>query len=175
MSRIGKQIIEIPDGVEVKLDKNILIVRGPKGELKRKINKKIKLDINQDIKVSSQDSALWGLYRSLINNMVIGVAKGFEKKLEIVGIGYKGEIKNNKLIMGLGYSHPVEMSIPKELEVKIDKNIISVSGIDNQLVGQFAANTKKQRKPDAYKGKGIRYLGEEIKLKPGKKAMGAES
>lgn len=174
MSRIGRQIIEIPDGVEVKLDKNILIVRGPKGELKRKINKKIKLEIKEDIKVISKDSALWGLYRSLINNMIIGVVNGFEKKLEIVGIGYKGEVKEDKLIMVLGYSHLVEMEIPKGLEIKVEKEIISVAGIDKELVGQFSANIKKQRKPDVYKGKGIRYQGEEIKLKPGKRAVGGE-
>lgn len=175
MSRIGKQPITIPDGVEVKLDKNFLLIKGPKGELKRKIDKKIKLDISKDdIKVKSDDSALWGLYRSLINNMIQGVTSGFEKKLEIVGVGYKGEVKGNKLVMGLGYSHPVEMEIPKGLEIKVEKQIIGVAGIDKELVGQFSANIKKQRKPDVYKGKGIRYYGEEIKLKPGKKAVGGE-
>jgi|SRR3989338_8268418 len=170
MSRIGKQEINIPEGVEAKWDQEVLLIKGPKGELQRMIPKKIGLEIGETIKLKCEDSAFWGLYRSLIFNMVSGVSQGFEKRLQIVGVGYKAEVKENKLIMGLGYSHSVIMEIPQGLSVKVEGDIIAVSGINKELVGQFSANIKKQRKPDPYKGKGIRYEGEFIKLKPGKKA-----
>ena len=173
MSRIGKKPIEIPEKVEVKIEGDFVIVKGPKGELKKQIPAQVKIDKNQ-ILVSSNNSALWGLSRTLIANMIEGVISGFEKKLEIHGTGYKSEIKNNKLIMQLGFSHPVEIEIPENLEVKAEKNIISISGIDKQFVGEFTAKIRDKKKPEPYKGKGIRYIDEVVKIKPGKKAIGSE-
>lgn len=173
MSRIGKKPIEIPEKVKAKLDNNFIIINGPKGELKQKIPAQINVEKNQ-ILVKSDNNALWGLSRTLIANMIEGVVNGFEKKLEIVGVGYKAEIKDNKLIMQLGFSHSVEFEIPENIEIKAEKNIITVSGIDKQLVGQTAASIRDKKKPEPYKGKGIRYIDEIVKLKPGKKAVGAE-
>jgi len=174
MSRIGKQPIEIPKDVQASLDSNFVIVKGPKGELKQEIKAQVAIDKDQ-ILVKSDNKALWGLYRTLINNMIQGVTKGFEKQLEIVGVGYKAEIKDKKLIMQLGFSHAVEIEMPKNIEIKVEKNIITISGIDKQLVGQTAAKIRSMKKPEPYKGKGIRYVGEQVKIKPGKKAVGTES
>mgnify|MGYP000657492114 CR=1 FL=1 len=175
MSRIGKQPINIPDGVEVSLDGSFLLVKGPMGELKEKMLKNVKVEVkDKEIVVTCADSALWGLWRSLICNMITGVSEGFEKSLEIVGVGYKAEIKEGKLMMQLGFSHPVELLIPKGLEVGIDQMIIKVSGIHKQAVGQFAAEIRAKKKPEPYKGKGIRYVGEIVKIKAGKKTAGTE-
>lgn len=174
MSRIGKKPIEMPENVQVKLDKDFVIVKGPKGELKQEIPAEASIEKNQ-ILVKSKNNALWGLSRSLIANMVEGVTNGFEKKLEIVGTGYSCQTQENKLIMKLGFSHPIEIQIPKDIQIKAEKNIITIFGIDKQLVGQTAAIIRDKKRPDSYKGKGIRYVGEVIKLKPGKKAIGAES
>jgi len=179
MSRIGKKPIEIPESVEVKIDKQKVTVKGPKGELIRDVRPEIKIEIKDNNivlmpKTQTKNSrAFWGLERSLLQNMVIGVEKGFEKKLEIRGIGYKARIEDKKLVLELGFSHDINIAIPQNIDVLVEKNIITVSGIDKVKVGQFAATTKRQKKPDAYKGKGIRYFGEEIKLKPGKKAVTA--
>lgn len=174
MSRIGKKPIEIPENVQVKLDNNFVIVKGPKGELKQKIQATTQMNKNQII-VKSDNPALWGLSRTLIANMVQGVVNGFEKKLEIVGTGYSAQVQSNKLIMKLGFSHPVEIEMPKSIEAKVEKNIITIFGIDKQLVGQISAKIRSSKKPEPYKGKGIRYINEIVKIKPGKKAIGAES
>jgi len=171
MSRIGKKPIEIPQGVEIKFDKNFIVVKGPKGELKQEIKAEVQIDKDK-ILVKSDNSAVWGLSRSLIANMVEGVVNGFSKQLKIVGIGYSAQVKENKLIMKLGFSHPVEIEIPKDIEIRVEKNIITISGADKQLVGQIAAKIRDTKKPEPYKGKGIRYMREIIKLKPGKKAIG---
>ncbi|MFH1392224.1 MAG: 50S ribosomal protein L6 [bacterium] len=174
MSRIGKKPIEIPENVEVKIDKNFVVIKGSKGELRQEIKADIKIDKNQII-VKSDNPALWGLSRTLIANMVEGVQNGFSKQLEIVGTGYSAQIKDDKLVMKLGFSHPTELTIPKDIEIKVEKNIMTISGFDKQLVGQTAAKIRDIKKPEPYKGKGIRYVGEIVKIKPGKKAMGAES
>lgn len=179
MSRIGKQPIKIPEGVEVKTNNQEVIVKGPKGELTRNVRPEIKVEIkNNNIivapKKETKDSKpFWGLERSLLQNIVIGVTQGFEKKLEIRGIGYKGRVEKNNLILELGFSHSTEVPISEDLDVSVKDNIITITGIDKARVGQLAAKIKRIRPPDAYKGKGIRYFGEEIKLKPGKKAVTA--
>ena len=178
MSKIGKKPILIPDKVEVKLEDNRIYVKGPKGDLSFEIRPEIGVKIeNGQIEVfpkiqTKETKALWGTTRSLINNLVEGVTKGFKKQLEIQGIGYKAKVEGNELVLEVGFSHPVKKEIPEGLRVSVEKNIITVEGIDKQLVGEFAAQIRKVRPPDPYKGKGIRYLGERIKLKPGKKAVG---
>ena len=180
MSRIGKQPIQIPENIEVKIIQDEIKVKGPKGELSQSIPSQIKLVLEeQELKVipqgkSKNTPALWGLFRSLIFNMVQGVSQGFEKKLEIEGVGYRASLQDNKLVLSLGFSHPIEIEAPEGIEFKVDKNIITVSGIDKQLVGQLAAKIRDQRKPEPYKGKGIHYLGEVIRRKAGKKAVGTE-
>lgn len=185
MSRIGKQPITIPENVEVKINDNQVIVKGPLGELNQTILPQIKLSLKdlsngqKELLVSLQEksknsSALWGLFRSLIFNMIKGVTDGFEKKLEIQGVGYRASLQDNKLSLNIGFSHPVEIEAPKEIEFKVDKNIITISGTDKQLVGQIAAKIRDQRKPEPYKGKGIRYVGEVVRRKAGKKVVGTE-
>jgi large subunit ribosomal protein L6 len=180
MSRIGKMPIPIPDGVTVKIDKESISVKGPKGELSREIVGNIEIK-NEDnilnlviLDDSRQTGAFHGLMRSLVNNMVIGVTEGFIKKLRIVGVGYRGEAKGNTLVLNVGYSHPVEFPLPKGITATVSKDgVIDVMGIDKELLGDVAARIRKVRKPDAYKGKGIRYEGEVVKLKPGKSAAKA--
>ncbi len=177
MSRVGKNPIEIPAGVNIKIDGDNISVSGPKGELS--LTKSPVVGVVQEdsqikvfVKEETKDSnALWGLTRSLIANMVEGVSKGFEKKLEIEGVGYRVELKGNKLVFALGFSHPVEFEAPEGIKFEVDKNVITVSGIDKCLVGQTAANIRKLKKPEPYKGKGIRYQGEVIRRKAGKKAV----
>lgn len=180
MSRIGKLPIELPDKVEVAIEDGKVTVKGPKGELTKIINSKIKVEKNGNIVTvsnvsNSKDSnALWGLYRSLIFNMVKGVSQGFEKKLEVNGVGYRATQEKNKLVLNLGYSHPIEFVLPEYVEAKVEKNIITLSSFDKQLVGQVAANIRKIRKPEPYKGKGIKYVDEVIRRKAGKTAKGGE-
>jgi large subunit ribosomal protein L6 len=177
MSKIGKQPIQIPQGLEVKIDGNLIMVKGPKGELKRELAREIKAEIkNGQITVSinkssKRSAALWGLSRMLLYNMIEGVKNGFEKKLEIEGIGYKAALQGKDLVLSLGYSHPVNFKAMPGIEFKVEKNTIIVSGIDKELVGQVAANIRKLRKPEPYKGKGIRYQGEVVKRKAGKKVV----
>jgi large subunit ribosomal protein L6 len=179
MSRIGKKTIEIPQGVEVKLEGQSMTVKGPKGELARTFRPEVKIEIKDNVITTSisteekLDKSLWGLTRQLIFNMISGVSQGFEKKLEIQGVGYRAEVAGNKLNMAMGYSHPVNMDIPEGLQVSVEKNIMTVSGISKELVGQFAANIRKVRKPEPYKGKGIRYVGEVVRRKVGKKVAAA--
>ena len=177
MSRVGKNPIELPQGVSIKIDGDNISVSGPKGELSLKKSPVIGVTQEDSLikvfidKETKDSNALWGLTRSLIANMVEGVSKGFEKKLEIEGVGYRVELKGNKLVFALGFSHPVEFEAPEGIKFEVDKNVITVSGIDKCLVGQTAANIRKLKKPEPYKGKGIRYQGEVIRRKAGKKAI----
>ncbi len=182
MSRIGKLPIIISDEVTVTLDNKDLKIKGPKGELIQKMHSHINLDLKEkEINVTvhnpeeKKDRALWGLFRALINNMMVGVTKGFEKKLEINGVGYKAQVSGKKIILNLGYSHTIEYDIPEGIEVKVDKNLIIITGIERQKVGQVAAEIRNFRKPEPYKGKGIKYIDEVIRRKAGKAAKtGAE-
>lgn len=179
MSRVGKKPIQIPENVEVKIEDDFVFIKGPKGELSLKIHPAVivKKD-NSSIKVSvknekeKKQKALWGTFQRLISNMILGVTKGYEKKLELVGIGYRASLSANKLILNVGFSHPVEFELPNGIEAEVEKNIITLSGIDKQLVGETAARIRRIRPPEPYKGTGIRYLGEEIRKKAGKKAVG---
>lgn len=180
MSRVGKQLIIIPNGVTVKIDGQKVHVKGPKGELERILHPNAIIALNgQEITVSVKspeegfDRGLWGLSRVLISNMVAGVTDGFSKKLEIAGIGFKAQVQGNKLVLSLGFSHPVELEFPKNISAVVEKNLITVSGIDKEQVGQFAATIKLLKKPEPYKGKGIKYQGEIIRRKAGKAAKAA--
>ena len=174
MSRIGKKPVIIPKGVDVKLVTDILNVKGPKGELKRQIHPKIHVKIDGDILlVSTADESrearsLHGLFNVLISNMIAGVTKGFDKELEIIGVGYRAEMKGSAIIFYLGYSHPVDFEIPEGIEAKIDKMKITLSGIDKELLGLTAARIRSLKKPEPYKGKGIKYAEEIIRRKAGK-------
>ena len=175
MSRIGKLPIAIPSAVKISLDGNIMTVAGPKGTLSQQLHERMTIAVETDlIKVtrpseSKQDSALHGLTRALINNMVVGVTEGFKKDLEINGVGYRAEISGNVLTLALGYSHPVVYELPEGISVEIEKQTkLSVKGIDKQLVGSAAAKIRSYRKPEPYKGKGIKYADERIMRKAGK-------
>lgn len=177
MSRVGKNPIGLPEGVEVKINKGTVEVTGPKGNLSGEVNQDIKLDIKDgQLTVSRPNDSkyyksLHGLYRSLLNNMVEGVTKGFEKKLEIVGVGYKAEMSKGRLSLQLGYSHPIVFLPPEGVEVVVaDPTNITVRGIDKHLVGQVAAKIRSFRPPEPYKGKGIKYVDEYIRRKAGKTA-----
>lgn len=175
MSRIGKRIIAIPEGVTVVEENNIVIVKGPKGELKQEMLKDISMkQENNEITLERKNEnakAMHGTMNALISNMITGVTKGYEKAMEIVGVGYRFNVQGKKLIINAGYSHPVELEIPAGLTVEAVSNTeITVKGIDKVLVGEFAANIRKVRKPEPYKGKGIRYKDEHIIRKEGKKA-----
>ncbi|MCZ0703461.1 large subunit ribosomal protein L6 [Natronobacillus azotifigens] len=177
MSRIGLKIIEIPEGVEVKNDNNKVTVKGPKGELTRQLHEDmtINIDGNELTVARPTDSkthrALHGTTRSLVANMVEGVHKGFEKALEIQGVGYRAQKQGNKLVVNAGYSHPVEIDTPAGIEIEVPANTkVVVKGIDKELVGAVAANIRAIRKPEPYKGKGIRYEGEYVRRKEGKTA-----
>lgn len=175
MSRIGKLPIAIPAGVEVKLEDKTLTVKGPKGQLIKTFHKDMEITIEEkEILVTRPTEnkihkSLHGLTRSLIQNMIDGVTKGFEKTLDINGVGYRAQKQGNKLVLNLGYSHPIEMDDPEGISVEVPANTkIIVKGIDKQLVGAHAANIRKQRKPEPYKGKGIKYTDEYIRRKEGK-------
>jgi len=176
VSRIGRKPIPIPKGVEVRLDDRHLSVKGPKGLLELDVRREMSLEIGDDQIVISRaseektDRALHGLTRSLVANMVHGVTEGFERKLEIVGVGYRAEKPQGKEFrLALGFSHPVVYQIPDGIEIEVPKPVaIVVRGIDKQLVGQVAADIRRFRPPEPYKGKGVRYLGEHIHRKAGK-------
>ncbi len=176
MSRIGQKPIIIPEGVEVKIEGQKVTVKGSKGELTREILPEIKAEIKEGkIIVSPQKEtkktkAFWGLTRALLSNMVSGVTVGFEKKLEIEGVGFKAAVEGEELVLEMGYSHPVKIKIPQGIKISAEKNIITVSGFNNELVGQTSAIIRKVRPPEPYKGKGIKYVGEKIRRKVGKKA-----
>ncbi|OPX37004.1 MAG: 50S ribosomal protein L6 [Desulfobacteraceae bacterium 4484_190.2] len=174
MSRIGKKPIAIPKGVEVKLKGEQLTIKGPKGELNLSVHPDVKLDMEGDsISVSVVDEtresrSIHGLFRVLIDNMVTGVTKGFERVLEIVGVGYRAELKGRTAVFNLGYSHPINFELPEGIDAKIEKTKITLSGIDRELLGMTAAKIRSFRKPEPYKGKGIKYAGEMIRRKAGK-------
>ncbi len=174
MSRVGKLPIKLSDAVKVNFVENSIVVEGPKGRLEQKLHESVKVNVENDMVVvskaegNSEGNAMVGLYRSLINNMVHGVQTPFEKSLEVIGVGYKVSVAGGFLILSLGYSHDVVVEIPNGLEVDSKKNIITVSGADKYLVGQFAANIRKLRKPEPYKGKGVKYTNEQILRKEGK-------
>jgi large subunit ribosomal protein L6 len=176
MSRIGKKPIAIPSNVKVSLDGNILIVEGPKGKLSMPVHEIVNVKIDNDqVTVSKNEEspfaqAMHGTTAALIKNMIEGVSKGYSVTLEVVGLGYKAAMKGQELELNLGYSHPIYYKPPAGIKLEVKENKITVSGIDKQLVGQVAAEIIKFRKPDPYKGKGIRYEGQVLKLKPGKSA-----
>lgn len=176
MSRIGIKPVDLPAGVEVKVSAdNAVTVKGPKGELTEQISKLLKAEVVDNQVIISRDSDAkayreqHGLARTLVNNMVIGVTQGYEKKLELVGVGYKAEKKGKKLVMNLGFSHPVEMEDPEGITTEAPSATeVVVKGIDKAAVGNYAANIRAWRKPEPYKGKGIKYAGEVIRRKEGK-------
>lgn len=178
MSRIGIRPIEIKEGIEVSIDnKNVVTVKGPKGTLSETIHKDMKVAKEDNTVVVSRPTenkkhkSLHGLSRSLINNMVEGVTSGFEKKLELNGVGYRANLQGKKLVLNLGYSHPIEMDQPEGIEVEVPSQTeIIVKGANKQQVGNFAAKVRELRKPEPYKGKGIKYVDEYIRRKEGKTA-----
>ena len=178
MSRIGNKVINVPAGVTVTVaDNNNVTVKGPKGELNFKFNNELEISVSAtEVAVkrpndTKEMKALHGTTRALLNNMVKGVSEGFKKQLEINGVGYRAALQGNKLVLSAGYSHNVEMEVPAGLKVELPKNTnIIISGIDKQLVGQFAAEIREVRKPEPYKGKGIKYSYETIRRKEGKTA-----
>jgi large subunit ribosomal protein L6 len=178
MSRIGKKPIAIPKGVEVKLSGSDIKVKGPKGELSWTHPQGVSVAVEADQAVVTRQSddkpvrALHGLTRSLVQNMVVGVSEGYTRALELQGVGYRAQAQGDKLVFTVGYSHPVEFKLPEGIKAEVDKKqtAIKLTGIDKQKLGQVAADIRAIRKPDAYKGKGIRYAGERLKLKAGKAA-----
>ena len=177
MSRLGKLPITLPAGVTVAFENNILTVKGPKGELKREIKKPVLLTISEkEIIVSVEDTtapkqrAFWGLFRGLISNMVTGVSVGFVKKLEINGVGYRAAVAGRVLNLNLGYSHPIVFALPEGIDAIVEGNVITLSGISNELLGNTAYKVRKFRKPEPYKGKGVKYSTEVIRRKAGKSA-----
>ena len=174
MSRIGKRPIPITKDVEVKMNGDMMTVKGPKGVLQRRIHNKIKVEINdENLLLSVGDNhretrAIHGLFGALILNMVTGVTKGFERALEIVGVGYRAELKGRTAIFNLGYSNPVHFELPDGIDANVDKNKILLMGIDKELLGRTAAKIRSLRRPEPYKGKGIKYADEMIRRKAGK-------
>ena len=177
MSRIGERKISIPDGVTVSVNGNVVDVKGPKGELTLEFSKLVNvlvedgIVLTKQIKASQEANMMQGTTNSLISNMITGVSKGYDKGLEAVGVGYRFQVSGNKITISAGYSHPVIMEAPKGLSVTSESNTeITIHGIDKQKVSEFAANVRKVREPEPYKGKGIRYKGEQVRRKEGKKA-----
>ena len=175
MSRIGKKPIDIPDGVEVKINGQEVAIKGKLGQLA--------VTIHQDVAISQEDKqlvltikniedkkekSLWGLSRTLVNNAILGVTEGYTKELEINGVGFKAAVQGKKLVLNVGFSHPVEYSFPDDIKIEVEKNNIKISGIDKQKVGQVSAEIRAIKKPEPYKGKGIKYIDEQIRRKAGK-------
>ncbi len=177
MSRIGKKVIAIPDKTEVTYSSGVITVKGPLGTLTKNFKPDIEVTVGPSQitlvpkRVTLENKALWGTYASHIMNMIDGITTPFVKKLIVEGIGYKSEIKGDKLVLALGFSHPVLVPIPAGLKVTAEKNVITATGIDKEMVGQFVASVRALKKPEPYKGKGIRYEGEKIKRKQGKKTV----
>ena len=175
MSRVGKAPIELPSGVEVSVANGVVSVKGPKGDLTETIDARITTTVDDGVVTLSrvdderQTRALHGLSRALVNNMVVGVTQGYQKDLELVGVGYRAALKGNTLELQVGFSHPVTVEAPDGIEFEVPENTkVTVRGIDKQQVGQVAANVRAVRKPEPYKGKGIRYVGEHVRRKAGK-------
>jgi len=175
MSRIGKKPIPVPKGVTVNVQKDAVEVKGPKGTLKQRVPPGVTFEVKDAELIATTERAdpelskFHGLARSLMANAVAGVTEGFKKELDIVGVGYRAELKGKQVVFALGYSHPIVFDIPNGIDVTVDKQThITVTGIDRQLVGQVAANIRRMREPDPYKQKGVRYTGEQLKKKVGK-------
>jgi large subunit ribosomal protein L6 len=179
MSRLGKSPVPVPKGVEVKVSGGEVQVKGPKGTLTYPLTRGVTVVVEEGKAVVVRDESVelpkttQGFYRATLNNMVVGVSKGFEKKLQLIGVGYRAAVQGRELDLQLGFSHPVKVAIPKEVSVAVDKSVtISITGIDRHAVGQFAATVRSQRPPEPYKGKGIRYENEYVRKKAGKAAKG---
>jgi len=176
MSRIGKQPIEMPSGVEIKIDGRMVELKGPKGTLTVGLPQGIKVESTENTIVLSPITerksliAFWGLSRALVANAVKGVTEGYVKVLEFQGVGYRAQGQGNKIELNLGFSHPINYVAPEGIDFKVEKNVITISGINKQMVGEVAAQIRRFRKPEPYKGAGIRYQGEKIRRKAGKKA-----
>ncbi|MDP1835445.1 MAG: 50S ribosomal protein L6 [Chlamydiales bacterium] len=176
MSRKGNVPIAIPKGVEVKIVDGIVTVKGPKGQLHQKVDDTVDITIDAEhvnvaIAKNGRGHSRWqGLYHSLINNMIIGTLTGFKKQLELIGVGYRANIKGKALDLQLGFSHPTEVEIPEGIQIKVEKSLILIEGINKQQVGQLAATIRSIRPPEPYQGKGIRYVGEFVRKKAGKSA-----
>ena len=174
MSRIGNKPITVPAGVDVKVEDQKVTVKGPKGTLEREISPKMEISLDANVLTVKRpddeplNKSLHGLTRTLINNMIIGTTEGFERKLEVNGVGYRAQKKGNDLVLTLGYSHPVEMKAPEGISFEVEGNIITVKGIDKEVVGQTAAVIRTKRPPEVYRGKGIKYVEETIRRKEGK-------
>lgn len=175
MSRIGNKIINLPAGVEISNNNNVVTVKGPKGELTREFNKNIEIKVEgtEITLVRPNDSkemkTIHGTTRANLNNMVVGVSEGFQKALELIGVGYRAQVQGNKLTLNVGYSHPVEMTAPEGVTFEVPANTqVIVKGINKEVVGELAANIRGVRPPEPYKGKGIRYVGEFVRRKEGK-------
>lgn len=179
MSRIGKKPISIPEKVEANITANIVTVKGPKGTLSLTHHYEVALKqdgqqiLVEKVGVTKRAQALWGTTAKLINNMIVGVTEGFTKQLELNGVGYRMNLAGKKLTLALGFSHPVEVILPEKIEAKIENNVLTLSSIDKQLLGEFAAYVRKQKPVEPYKGKGFRYVGEQVRRKEGKKAGAA--
>ena len=179
MSRVGKKPILIPENVEVKIEGQKVIIKGPKGELSREIRPEIKVEVkgNQIFVFPKEETkktkAFWGLTRTLLANMIKGVTEGYEKKLEIEGLGFKALVEGEDLKLLVGFTHPVAIKAPQDIKFSVEKNVITVSGIDKEKVGLVAATIRKVKPPEPYKGKGIRYQGEIVRRKVGKKVVTA--
>ncbi len=177
MSRVGKKPVAIPAGVEVKFDNGTVSVKGPKGTLTQTVDPRAKVAVEGgEVTVTVADPenvkqrALWGLYRRLIGNMVIGVTAGFQKQLEINGVGFKVSLAGKNLKLDVGFSHDVDFAVPADVGVAVEKNVITITGIDKQRVGEISAQIRRIKKPEPYKGKGIKYMDEVIRRKAGKAA-----
>lgn len=176
MSRLGKNPVRIPEKTEASFSNGVFSVKGPKGNLSRPFVDAVSVSVTPDgvvlapAKETKLARALWGTYAAHVTNMLKGVTEGFTKVLQVEGVGYRGEVKGNTLVMQLGFSHPVIFTIPQGVTVTVEKGVITIAGIDKEVVGQFAANIRATKKPEPYKGKGIRYAGEFILRKQGKKA-----
>lgn len=177
MSRIAKKPLAIPAGVEVRVDGNTVTVKGPLGELKQVLHERVSVTVDKENNTFSvfvkdpnnfNDKALWGLFARLIRNMVLGVSKYFEKTLELSGVGYRVNLQGTKLVFALGFSHPVEFPLPEGIKAEVNNNVIKIMGIDKHQVGQVAANIRALKKPEPYKGKGLKYSDEVIRRKAGK-------
>jgi len=181
MSRIGKKPVPVTSGLKVAVQDHLIKVEGPKGKLQMTVHPSMTVkydDARKELVVTRpddqrQNKALHGLTRSLLANMLQGVAQGYQKTLEIQGVGYKAELKGKSLVLSVGYANTISVPVPAALQVKVEANKVHVAGADKQLVGQFASDVRRVRKPEPYKGKGIRYEGEVVKIKPGKAFAGA--
>lgn len=175
MSRIGNKVINLPAGVEVTNNDNVVTVKGPKGELTREFNKNIEIKVEgTEVSLHRPDDSkemktIHGTTRANLNNMVVGVSEGFQKALELIGVGYRAQLQGKKLVLNVGYSHPVEIEAPAGIEIEVPSNTsVIIKGSDKEVVGELAANIRGVRPPEPYKGKGIRYVGEFVRRKEGK-------